>query len=78
MLAQVGSGFARIECKFHARYVGVGVRSLSNCEGKTKSHECSLFDRNALRKIPRLIHVAASADGDVVGEELQRDDVDQR
>ena len=32
-----------------------------------------LFYRDALRQIPRLVYVAASADGYVVGEELEGD-----
>ena len=34
-----------------------------------------LLYSNALRQIPRLVDVAAAADGDVVGEQLQRDDL---
>jgi hypothetical protein len=33
----------------------------------------SLFHRHTLRQIPRLVYVAASADGYVVGEELEGD-----
>ena len=33
-----------------------------------------LFDRDALRQIPRLVDVAAAAHGDVVGQQLQRND----
>ncbi len=33
-----------------------------------------LLDRHTLRKISRLVDVAAAADGDVVGEELEGDD----
>ena len=32
-----------------------------------------LFDSHALCQISRLVYVAASADGDVVGEELEGD-----
>jgi len=33
---------------------------------------CSLFYRDALREVPRLIDVAAATDRDVVGEQLER------
>ena len=33
-----------------------------------------LFDGDGLGEVARLIHVAAAADGDVVGEQLQRND----
>ncbi len=39
-----------------------------------KHTQSSLFDRHALRQISRLVDVAASSDGDVVGEELEGDD----
>ena len=35
--------------------------------------EVLLFHRDAFREISWLVHVAASADGDVVGEELEGD-----
>ncbi len=38
----------------------------------------ALFHRNGLGKIPRLIHIAATSYGDVVGEELQRHDLQNR
>ena len=37
-----------------------------------------LFHRDALREVARLVYVAAAADGDVVGEQLQRDDLNER
>jgi signal transduction histidine kinase len=38
------------------------------------SPQRSLLDRNALREIARLIDVAAEFDGEMIGEELERDD----
>src|SRR5262245_36763404 len=38
------------------------------------STEFRLLDRHALGKVPRLIDVAAAADGDVVRQQLQRHD----
>src|SRR5437588_6539206 len=37
-----------------------------------------LFDRDALRQVARLVDVAAPPDADGIGEQLQRDDVDDR
>ncbi len=40
---------------------------------KIRCPESSLLHRHALREVSWLIYVAASADGDVVGEELEGD-----
>ena len=37
-----------------------------------------LFDGHALGEVSRLVHVAAEFDGDVVGQELQRNDGENR
>src|SRR5258708_10529900 len=39
---------------------------------------CDLLHRHAFRQIPRLIDVASAAQGDVVGEQLRRDDGEDR
>src|SRR5262245_35339879 len=41
--------------------------------GVQGSGRAGLFDRDALGEVPGLVHVAAPAQGDVVGEELERD-----
>ena len=38
----------------------------------------SSLDGHALGEVARLVHVAAAKQGDVIGQELQRDDRDQR
>ena len=38
----------------------------------------ALFDGDALGQVARLVHIAALPDGDVVGQELERDDKKQR
>ena len=38
----------------------------------------SLFDRDALGQVPRLVHVAAAQVGDVISQELERNDVEDR
>src|SRR3990172_8737108 len=50
-----------------------GFRVSKNCIGKPpRAPRVSLFYRDALREIARLVHIAAAVDGDVVREQLQR------
>src|SRR5215470_13661257 len=61
-------------------------RTASFCSGLRPSSErgsgigrrFTSFDRHALRQIPRLVHVAPAANRDVVGEQLQRHDRENR
>src|SRR5260370_39257200 len=36
----------------------------------------ALFDRNRFGEVPRLINVATTTDGDVIGQQLQRHDLE--
>src|SRR6188508_1337015 len=38
----------------------------------------ALFDRHRFREVARLVHVGAAGDGDLVGQELEREDGDHR
>ena len=78
-------GVEGVEELHRARGWGLGARgielelsivALPDPEPRPRSG--CLFDRDALGEIPRLIDVAAAADGDVVGEQLQRHDHDDR
>src|SRR6185312_13792605 len=53
------------------------IRDLQRAESRVPTPG-SLFYRDALGEVPRLIDVAAAADGDIVREQLKRDDHDDR
>jgi hypothetical protein len=50
----------------------------NRCRRQREDWSESLLDRHRLGQISRLIYVAAAADGDVIGEQLQRDDLQNR
>src|SRR2546425_1772811 len=56
------------------------ARARARARNQIKNHESriSLFDRDALREVPRLVDVAAAAHGDVVREKLERNRHDDR
>src|SRR5438445_3012937 len=45
---------------------------------RTLKRTLPLFDSDGFGEVARLIDVAAAADGDVVGEKLERDDFEER
>src|SRR5437899_2043813 len=67
--ARISSG--PLICRTASRCSGLSVSR--NCMGLGARNPESLFYRDRLREIARLIHVAAAADRDVVRKELQRE-----
>src|SRR5579863_10174211 len=65
-----------------AYVAGDFVQTLSACRDSQLalrlSHSAALFDRDAFSQIARLIHVASASDGDVIGEQLKRHNLEYR
>ena len=56
----------------------VASRNQNLRENRMADVPSSLLDRHALGEVARLIDVAAELDGEVIGEELERDDGEDR
>ena len=68
---------AQPECDFTCKVVqtlAVGA----NADGMGVLPQTALLDRHTLRQIPRLIHVAAAPYRDVIRQQLQRHDLQNR
>src|SRR5439155_113412 len=64
--------------RLYRKRAGASWRSAGGRGQARGSTARDLLHRHRLREVARLVHVAAEAHGDVVGEELERDDGDER